>query len=199
MENFELVEKIVEKTGVSYEAAKAALEQAGGDILDAMIILEKQRKAEEKAEAFTAGSTEGTGADETVREEAGETVTRRADFEDRKAEYEAAREERRKERQTGWNNFKAEVKRLFELSVRNTFQVRRKGDVLIAIPTLALIALLIFAFWFTVVLMVVGLFFGCRYSFEAKSKTAETVNEFLGKAADAAETIKKDLTQDKAE
>ena len=44
MEMLEKVEKIREKTGVSYEEAKAALEEANGDILDAIVILENQGK-----------------------------------------------------------------------------------------------------------------------------------------------------------
>lgn len=44
MELLEKVEKIREKTGVSYEDAKKALEEAGGDILDAIVLLENQGK-----------------------------------------------------------------------------------------------------------------------------------------------------------
>ena len=44
MDNFEKVEKLVEKAGVSYADAKRALEQASGDLLDAMIILEQDGK-----------------------------------------------------------------------------------------------------------------------------------------------------------
>ena len=45
MDNFEKIEKLVEKTGVSYKEAKRVLEEANGDILDAMIILEQEGKA----------------------------------------------------------------------------------------------------------------------------------------------------------
>ena len=44
MDNLEKVEKLVDKACVTYEEAKAALEQADGDLLDAMIILEKGGK-----------------------------------------------------------------------------------------------------------------------------------------------------------
>ena len=40
MEHFELVEKLVEKSGASYAEAKEALESCNWDLLDAMIILE---------------------------------------------------------------------------------------------------------------------------------------------------------------
>ncbi len=45
MDNFEKVEKLVQKTGVSFEEAKDALERANGDLLDAMIVLEREGKA----------------------------------------------------------------------------------------------------------------------------------------------------------
>ena len=38
----ELVERLREKADVSYEEAKAALEEAGGSLLDALILLERR-------------------------------------------------------------------------------------------------------------------------------------------------------------
>ena len=43
MDRFELVEKLVKSTGVSYADAKAALEASGWDLLDAAVWLEKSR------------------------------------------------------------------------------------------------------------------------------------------------------------
>ena len=44
MDYFEKVEKLVEKAGVSYEDAKQALDASDGDLLDAMILLERSGK-----------------------------------------------------------------------------------------------------------------------------------------------------------
>ena len=46
MELFEKVEKLVQKSGCTYEEAKIALDLTDGDMLEAMILLEKQGKAE---------------------------------------------------------------------------------------------------------------------------------------------------------
>ena len=44
MDQLEKVEKLREKTGVSYEDAKNALEACGYDLLDAIVYLEKLGK-----------------------------------------------------------------------------------------------------------------------------------------------------------
>ena len=44
MENNEMIEKLIEKTGVSYEEAKAVLEEKNYDILDAVLELERHGK-----------------------------------------------------------------------------------------------------------------------------------------------------------
>ena len=44
MENFDKLQQLVAKTGVSYEDAKAALENNNWDMIDAIIWLEQQGK-----------------------------------------------------------------------------------------------------------------------------------------------------------
>jgi hypothetical protein len=44
MDHFEMVEKLREKANVSYEEAKAALEAADWNLLDALVLLENQGK-----------------------------------------------------------------------------------------------------------------------------------------------------------
>ncbi|MDR2615905.1 MAG: ubiquitin, partial [Oscillospiraceae bacterium] len=44
MATLEQVEKLRERANVSFEEAKAALDEADGDLLDALILLEKQGK-----------------------------------------------------------------------------------------------------------------------------------------------------------
>ncbi|MBR0372972.1 MAG: hypothetical protein IJH91_00395 [Mogibacterium sp.] len=47
MERFEMIEKLRDHADVSYEEAKKVLEQANGDLLDAIVILEQQGKVRE--------------------------------------------------------------------------------------------------------------------------------------------------------
>ena len=46
MEHFELVEKLVNTFGVSFEKAKEALEASNWDAIDAAIYLEKEKNSE---------------------------------------------------------------------------------------------------------------------------------------------------------
>jgi hypothetical protein len=58
MDEFEKVEVLREKANVSYEEAREAIKQADGDLLEAMVILEKQGKV--KTAAQTASATQTT-------------------------------------------------------------------------------------------------------------------------------------------
>ena len=68
MDNLEKVEKLREKTGVSYEEAKEALEANNYDVLDAIIYLEKKGKV--KAPEVTDYTTEQAQQTSTEFEQA---------------------------------------------------------------------------------------------------------------------------------
>ena len=57
------------------------------------------------------------------------------------------------------------------------------------LPVIAFVLLLIFAFWITLPLMAVGLFFGLRYRFRG-AKGVEGVNRVMDKAAEMMDNIK---------
>ena len=53
MEMLEKVERLREKANISYEEAKAILEQTNGDLLDAIVLLEQQGKAKTAGQGGT--------------------------------------------------------------------------------------------------------------------------------------------------
>ena len=55
MENFDKLQQLVAKTGVSYEDAKAALENNNWDMIDAIIWLEQQGKTAPQSASFRSG------------------------------------------------------------------------------------------------------------------------------------------------
>ena len=97
MDNFEKVEKLVEKAGVTYEEAKKALEKADGDLLDAMIILEREGKTEAPRQSSYS----------TQYEEQAQYVSVASQVENDRRSYD--KEEQRRERKA---KFKAGVGRI---------------------------------------------------------------------------------------
>ena len=63
MTNYEMVELLRQKANVSYEEAKAALEAANWDLLDAIVLLEREGKVPENDARFST-RTEEEKADE---------------------------------------------------------------------------------------------------------------------------------------
>lgn len=65
------------------------------------------------------------------------------------------------------------------------------------IPITLLIVLLIFAFWVTVPLLIVGLFFNFRYRFEGPDIRAVDLNDAMDGAAETVEQVKSQFTDKK--
>ncbi|MBR4575131.1 MAG: DUF4342 domain-containing protein [Lachnospiraceae bacterium] len=162
MDNFEKVEKLREKANVSFEEAKAALEEANGDLLDAMILLEKQGKAEEKKETY---STKDDNTDLLVVDQP-----------------------EKKERKRG-NAFTDKLKVLWHKSCENSFVVEHKDEVIVNIPIWVFILILILTWHVTLIAMIVALFLGCRYSFKGVDEM-KAANDVCEKVSEAAEKVK---------
>ncbi len=167
MDNFEKVEKLREKANVSYEEAKAALEEANGDLLDAMILLEKQGKAEKKKESYS------TGEEKTELAVVGEP-------------------EKKEKKEKHGNAFTDKLKELWHKSCENYFVVERDGEVLINLPICVFLLIMLFTFHVTLVAMVVALFFGCRYGFRGADEM-KLANDVCDKASEAADKVKEEF------
>ena len=165
MDIMEKVEQLRAKADISYEEAKAVLEEAGGDLLEAAILLEKRGKIRKPQTELAQQSD--ISAEETTEEAA-----------DRKAESAAKTKGRIKET----------VKRFMDVIKNNTFCVSRKEETLFLMPVWALVLTLLFAWKAVVPVMVVALFFGIRYSFTGKDDLSDA-NEFMDKAGSVAEDI----------
>ena len=169
MDQLELVESLREKTGCSYSEAKAAIDETGGDLLEALCWLEGHGKAQL---AGVSCSTE--------------------DREPPKAEPEPQPKEK-----TGPNPVSEGFKSLWEGLVglfrkcnqTELVMTSKSGRREFGIPLTLFIILLLAAFWVVVALIVVALFFGNRFSVEG-ALHHDDVNEVLGKATDFAEDIR---------
>lgn len=176
-ENIELVEKLVEKTGLSYTEAKNALEKADWDILEALINLEAEGKTVGAARYST--RSENTGNKEEHKENSGKS----------EKEKSAAGEEFKKNT-IGVLQWLGKV---FDKGNANSIEMYRNGERKIGMPVTVFVLLLIIGFWVMIPLMIVGLFFGCRYRFSGPDLAKENVNAAMGKATDIADSIKQEF------
>ena len=169
MDEFEKVEKLRQRADVSYEEAKKALEEANGDLLDAMILLEAQGKAVK-----------------------GEGTTRSTTYEDQK-DYVSVVETVDKSNRKNDKPLGQKIKHLFHLiwiKIRdNKFVVERNDNTIIDVPVWVLIIAILLAFWPTCVILIVGLFFNCRYAIQG-ADDATAINNALDKAGDAVDKVK---------
>ena len=181
MENFEKVEKLREKTGVSYEEAKKVLEENNYDMLDAVIALEREGKVmEPKDGQYTAGASQER---ECVKK-----------FEIAQQQYQDdCKKSNIKEgfRQIG--NF---FKTVFQKSLEINFCINKDNQKVASVPLLVLVLLLLGFFWITLPLIVIGLFFGITYNFTGVDKVVVDVNEVCDKASQTAENIKNEFKKD---
>lgn len=168
MDHFEMVEKLRQKTQVSYEDAKAALEACEWDLLDALVYLEQQGKLKNEDKASYSTKQEQPAAPKQAQQYAGGVFQRL---------------------------FDALVRLLNRLNEVD-MEVSRQGKTLFTLPLLAFILLIIFAFWVMLPLMLVGLFFGLRYRFKGIAGV-EGVNRVMDKAAEMMDTIKSDNSNTK--
>lgn len=177
MDNFEKVEKLVQKAGVTYEEAKAALEKADGDLLDAMIILEKEGKAE--APKQSSYSTEYEQQTQYVSVEEQVNNDRRNND----------KNEQRRERKEKFRNF---VDRAKYFLTTNYLIIKRKGNLVADLPFWAALLILLFVWELAIVVFIVSLFFGVTYNFRGESDMS-AANNVMGKASDAAEKVKEEF------
>jgi len=176
MDELEKVEKLREKTNVSYTEAKEALDNSGGDLLDALIYLEKQGRANvPPGGGFYSGADEG-----------GEY--RRYSAKDRK-------------NADGGMTFSDVMRRIGAFCVDmlnkglvNNLEASRNGAHAFSCPILVLIVLILFFFWVTLPLYIVSLFFGFSYRFSGPDLGRESINNVMDGATDVVNEVKKSFS-----
>ena len=172
--SIEQVEKLKEYAHVTYEEAKEALKQADGDLLEAVIILEKEGKTKERTAEYS--------SEETVAE----------DYHDEKSQdddrsYEKNTSSFGEQMNRLWNAF---LKLLHKGSI-NQFEAHKNGRVILAVPVVVLILALLFFFWITLPLLIIFLFMGYKYRFSGPVLGKDGINDVMDSASDAAENLQK--------
>lgn len=180
MTTLEQVEKLRTMADVSYDEAKTALDASNGDLLEAIIYLEKQGKVNAPTGGGYYSSEKTAGADGMA--------------------FKKACWEKHAHHCGGGGKFISLMKKFGSFCLKmirkgnsNNFEVLMGEEIKATVPVTALALLLIFAFWITIPLIVIGLFFGLRYRFTGPDCCGHTVNDAMNSAADAAINLKKSV------
>ena len=72
----------------------------------------------------------------------------------------------------------------------NQFVVSKDGHDVISVPVTLLAVAVLFFFWVTIPLVVIGLFCGCRYRFQGPDLGIDSINSIMDHAAETAVSIK---------
>jgi hypothetical protein len=176
MELLDKIELIREKTGVSYEDAKEALEASEGDVLDAIIWLERAGKASTHASHYETTS-DGTST---------------TSVEMQRAQQEYREQSKRTGFGEAWDTCRSHIRRFLRAGIDMSFVAERKGERVLVLPVL-IIVIGLFVWGASLWLLIAGLFLGFRYHIEGASPVTIDVNDAMNKAADAAESIRDDI------
>lgn len=167
MDQFEKVERIALKAGVSFEEAKTALEENNWDMLDAMLALERKKSAKPKENKFSTNYESQPGYKSVNIN--GQTYKKKKSFGEK-------------------------LKTFFKKSHINHLVVRRGNSMTISLP-LWLAALLIIRFWrLSILLLIIGLISGCKIALEGPDMgKVESVNDAMDSAAQSIHSTAKEL------
>jgi len=159
MERNEMIEILIEKTNVSCEEAQEVLEKCNWDLLDSIIYLERRGKVE---------NNESTTIIEAKEEE-------------------QEKKEDNKKHDEKFGGIGEVIGRIFKFVGKfikkgnnHFFEVRKKNEKPIRISLTISILLLIFLSVPSIVLLIVGLFCGYKYSISGSNVNYDGVNNIFG-------------------
>lgn len=161
MEREEKIQRLAERLGVTEEAAAKALDAAGGDLLDAALLLERDKDAGEQV--VHTYSTAAAVAQQPAAAPDGET-----------AKADIPTETKVKEILT------AVITGLFTHPILNGVELEYKGKRLAVIPGGILLALLLVRWWVLPALTAVGLLVGWRFIWSGPQWGNAILNETWG-------------------
>ena len=146
MEHIEMVERLHEKVGISYADAKDALERSGWDMLEALVLLEREGKVD-PVTAFTTSADDNTSY---------ETVT-------------ATASKKENNFHETMNKAGEKLKKLFNDSITTYFVVKRQGKEILRVQVLIALILCLCIWEVVLTALVIGLIFDCRYAIDGRN------------------------------
>ena len=181
MTELEKVEKLREKANVTFAEAKEALDNSGGDILDALIYLENNGKVTEPA-----GGGFFSGADLPATAEQTSTGNEGSQSKNESSGEEFADLMKR---------FGAFCLKMFNKGLNNYLEATKGDQHLFSCPVLIVILLTIFFFWVTIPLFVISMFCGFRYRFTGEDLGKDSVNSVMDSANNVVDDVKRSFAE----
>ena len=173
----EMVERLREKAPVSYGQAKRALEYSGGNLLDALIYLEEQGAIPRQEGAYF-----------TTRGETPPPPPPAPPAPEPEAETGGGKKKKKKRpaREAKAGGRPSLLQTLRRWLIDNELEIWRKDKPVTALPVLILVLLVIFAYYVTIPLLILGLFLGFRYRFSGPDLERGSLNDVMDNVADTA-------------
>ena len=178
MDRFELVEKLVKSTGVSYEDAKTALESSGWDLLDAAVWLEKNGRIEVKTSHFTTDPEQQQQQEQAAEQQRQQQQTRSETV------HGYASSQYNTRRDGFLHNIITKIKGIL---IDNELVIcKQSGEIFLELPIWLSVLLLVVAFWPTIGVLVLVFILGFRFRFHGPDLGGELLNGILNKAENSA-------------
>lgn len=148
MEHNEMVKKLSEKANLSPEMAEDALTRANWDLLDAIILLEKEGKIAPLTSSMT-----------TVENETGYVEVKPTA---------SGKKSRTRGEKDAFSRLIDKCVELIKKSIDHSLIVRRNGKELLAVPVALMIIVVVAAFSAAAMALFIGLLFDCKYAVEKR-------------------------------
>ena len=159
MEHMDMIDKLREKAGITREEAADALTRADWDMLEALVILEREGRIAPLTSSVVTSDGSGTGAGRGNGFAGGYNGYGYAGAQSGSCAGGT---------RSGGVSFSERIRTLAKNSVAYSFMVRREGKVLISLPVIVFLIILLAAFRITAAALLIGLFCGCRYDLEKR-------------------------------
>ena len=163
MDKLNLVEKLREKTGITYEEAKCVLEINNWDILDSILYLEEQGKVKRPSVSIFYTNEYNENYED----------------EDQQFNFQEVKK----------GIFEA-ICKVIDTCNNIFIEIRGKNNFFLKLPLTVVIVLLIFGFWILIPLVVIGLFLDIKFSVESKKVNTDKTNDILSKISKEVQNIK---------
>ena len=174
MTNNEMVDKIVEKSGITREQAEQALEMHGGDLLDAMIYVERTYKNGNASSSF---STNANDSAYTASEPQPVNFNAQAYTNPNPGFNQGSfNVNEQKNPSINGKSFGDTVKEILNFLVNNGISIYYNEKELVTIPILVWVILFFSSISTLVMVMFITMFFNVRYSFKGSELGNSKIN-----------------------